>query len=61
MPNPPLVAFHLAGYLKADDLLAQEPERELSGIYPEATSRPTGISSPLSSRTPVAVPELTRV
>jgi hypothetical protein len=30
----PFIPFHPACYLRADDLLAQEPERELSGIYP---------------------------
>src|SRR5215216_6240848 len=38
----PFIPFHLACYLRADDPLAQEPERELSGIYPRRHEPPEG-------------------
>jgi hypothetical protein len=38
----PFIAFHFAGYLRPDDLLAQEPERELSGVHPRGHEPPDG-------------------
>ena len=57
----PFITFHLAGYLRADHLLVQEPERELPGIYSRGHETPNGYLLATLQPNPVALPEPTRI